>query len=113
MASILEPFAQITPGLTASLMRGVPSAFMDDSDKGTAIFRRTVELAIQYLENMFKNADPLDPNFDNFVACAHSTAETLELKIPRPAYNSGVSEVGITPPHNDLHHPMGPVTLLL
>lgn len=43
-----------------------------------------------------RSADPLDPNFDDFVACAHSTAETLELKIPRPAYNSGVSEVGIT-----------------
>ena len=61
ISKILEPFAQITPGLTASLMRDVPSAFMDDSDKGTKIFRRTVELAIQYLENMFANADLEDP----------------------------------------------------
>ena len=60
MSGILEPFAQITPGLTADLMRDVPSAFMKDSDKGTKIFRRTVELAIQYLQNMFANADPSD-----------------------------------------------------
>lgn len=65
MTAILEPFAQITPGLTASLMRGVPSAFMTDSDKGTEIFRRTVELAIQYLENMFKNADPTDEKINS------------------------------------------------
>ena len=60
MTNILEPFAQITPGLTADLMRNVPSAFMVDSDKGTKIFRRTVELAIEYLQNLFANADPSD-----------------------------------------------------
>ena len=61
VADILEPFAQITPGLTAQLMSGVPSAFMKDSDKGLSIFRRTVELAIQYLENMLQSADLSDP----------------------------------------------------
>ena len=61
VAAVLEPFAQITPGLTAQLMSGVPSAFMEDSEKGTKIFRRTVELAIQYLENMFRGADLTDP----------------------------------------------------
>ena len=65
MSRILEPFAQITPGLTASLMRDVPSAFMKDSDKGTKIFRRTVELAIQHLENMFRNADPADEKINS------------------------------------------------
>ncbi len=78
MTSILEPFAQITPGLTASLMRGVPSAFMDDSDKGTAIFRRTVELAIQYLENMFKNADPLDPKIESLKKRYRKQMERLQ-----------------------------------
>ncbi len=42
-----------------------------------------------------RSADPLDPNFDDFVACAHNTSETLELKIPRPAHRSGVSQTGI------------------
>ena len=65
MSNILEPFAQITPGLTADLMRGVPSAFMDNSDKGTKIFRRTVELAIEYLQNLFANADPSDEKINS------------------------------------------------
>ena len=65
MSNILEPFAQITPGLTADLMRNVPSAFMEDSDKGTEIFRRTVELAIQYLQNMFASADPNDERINS------------------------------------------------
>ena len=61
MSAILEPFAQITPGLTAQLMQGVPSAFMDDSDRGTKIFRRTVELAIAHIEKTLENADMSDP----------------------------------------------------
>ena len=61
MSAILEPFAQITPGLTARLMQGVPSAFMDDSDRGTKVFRRTVELAIAHIEKTLANADMSDP----------------------------------------------------
>jgi hypothetical protein len=61
MSAILEPFAQITPELTARLMQGVPSAFMDDNDRGTKVFRRTVELAINHIENTLANADMSDP----------------------------------------------------
>ena len=65
MSKILEPFAQITPGLTAPLMQGVQSAFMKDSDKGTRIFKRTVELAIQHLKHLFENADPNDKTINS------------------------------------------------
>ena len=56
-AAFLEPFAAMAPEYTARLMKGVESAFMLDSDKGTKIFRRTVELAIEYFQKMFAQAN--------------------------------------------------------
>jgi len=62
--AFLEPFAAIAPEYTARLMKGVESAFMADNEKGTKIFRRTVELAIQYFQTMFTQAKKISP--DNF-----------------------------------------------
>ena len=42
-----------------------------------------------------KYPDPLDPA-DNAVACGHNIDEKLELKVPRPAYSSGVLAGGVT-----------------
>jgi len=58
----LEPFAAMAPEYTARLMKGVESAFMSDSEKGTKIFRRTVELAIQYFQAMFSQAKKISPD---------------------------------------------------
>ncbi len=60
-AAFLEPFAAMAPEYTARLMKGVESAFMSDSEKGTKIFRRTVELAIQYFQTMFAQAEKSGP----------------------------------------------------
>ena len=61
-AAFLEPFAAMAPEYTARLMKGVESAFMSDSEKGTKIFRRTVELAIQYFQTMFGQARKVSPD---------------------------------------------------
>ncbi len=42
-----------------------------------------------------RSADPQDDDYDDFVACRHNTSETLELKIPRPAHESGITQTGI------------------
>ena len=60
----LEPFAAMAPEHTAKLMQGISSAFMKDNERGVKVFRRTVELGIQYLENVLANADPDDPKMN-------------------------------------------------
>ena len=52
-----------------------------------------------------RSASPLDPNFDDFAACLHNTSETLELKIPRPAFSSGQSETAIIDNGSDPANP--------